>query len=687
MAVVVTSQLTTIDACEATTDWAIHNRAGTMGALAAIDATDEEVPPKEGTYCLCFDCDIENGGYVHTLDTTYDYSSKMIYIWAFCLNPPQLDTKTNGGVYIIGRDTSANYGYWYVGGSDNYTGGWRCWVADVSRAPDANSGTAPNMALCDGIGIGFKNLAKSKATHNMFFDYVREADGGDGIMVETTSTTIATWADLASADDAAAIGVIRESGGVYFVQGPITFGDTAGGDLKFDDTAQLVVFEESDVQTGHYVVTVEGATGTIAYQMGDPAGARGISGCVLKTASAAAESFAIVATDTDIDTLYLYGCSFIGAGQTSLPVTAVWREVISCNFEDCGPVLISTCIVTYCNFINSAAEAVQVSSTSHNMTYCNFIGCTVGVQFTAAGTYDFDNIQFTNCTTDVENTVNASTADSYSESNRDTQISLYAAATTSVAQSFDGNAGVLSRARFHLRGFGSPPGNVVAKLYAASAGVPTGTALATSNDVAASSIPTGSWNLIDFEFESEYTVASGSNNYCIAVEYTSGDAINSVLAGVDNSTPTDDGTGSAYTSSWASQTWDACFYVFTGAIVKINATDSNPSTDLCSGTPPGAIIIVNTVTLSVTVKDADNNPVEGVRVRIEETSGGAQVTQGTTNSSGVYSDSSYNYEGDVAVTIKARLKGYKFFRTSGLIEDNGISVTATIQRDRIVDMP
>jgi hypothetical protein len=684
MAVTVTSQLTTIDACEATTDWLIHNRAGSMGALAAIDATDEEVPPKEGTYCLCFDCDIENGGYYHSLAATADYSAKMIYIWAFCLNPPQLDTKTNGGIYIIARDTSANYGYWYVGGSDNYTGGWKCWAADLSRAPNANSGTAPNLANCDGVGIGFKNLAKSKASHNMFFDFMREADSGDGILVETTASSVATWADLASADDTAAIGVIRVSGGVYFVQGPITFGDTAGGDCEFDDSGQLIVFEEADVQAGHYEIVIEGATGTLNYQMGDAAGARGVSGCVFKTASPTTESYALTTTDTDVDLLKLYGCTFIGVGITSLPVTSASKEIISCGFEECGPVVVSTCTVTYCNFINSAGSAVQIASASHAVTNCNFIGCATGIEFTAAGTYALSGIQFTNCTIDVENSVNATTTDSYSESNQDTDVNLNGT-NNAAAQSFDGDGNVLSRARFYLKKTLSPTGNVVAKLYAASAGVPTGAALATSNNVPTSDIG-GTYALIDFEFEDEFELVLGTNNYCIAVEYTAGDGSNYVTVGVEDP-GSDGGTGSLYTTSWASQTWDVCFYIFSGAIVKINASGSNPGIDASTGTPPGAIIIVNTVTLTVTCKDANNNAIGGVRVRIEKTSDGSLVSQGTASGAGVYTDASYNYVGDLAVTIKARLKGYKFFRTTGLIEDTGLAVTATMQADRIVDLP
>jgi hypothetical protein len=381
----------------------------------------------------------------------------------------------------------------------------------------------------------------------------------------------------------------------------------------------------------------------------------------------------------------LYGCTFVGAGITSLPVTSASKEIVSCGFEDCGAVVVSTCTVTYCNFINSPGSAVQISSTSHALTNCNFISCATGIEFTAAGTYALSGVQFTTCTVDVENSVNATTTDSYSESNQDTDVNLNGT-NNAVAQSFDGDGNVLSRARFYLKKTLTPTGNVVAKLYAASGGVPTGAALATSNDVPTSDI-TGTYALVDFEFEDEVTLSSGTNNLCIAVEYTAGDGSNYVTVGVDDSTPGHGGTGSLYTTSWASQTWDACFYVFSGAIVKINASGSNPGIDSSTGTPPGAIIIVNTVTLTVTCKDADNNPVEGVKVRIEKTSDGSEVSQGLTNSSGVYTDASYNYVGDLAVNIKARLKGYRFFRTTGTIENDGISATATMQTNKIVDMP
>ncbi|UCD24752.1 MAG: carboxypeptidase regulatory-like domain-containing protein, partial [Gemmatimonadota bacterium] len=93
------------------------------------------------------------------------------------------------------------------------------------------------------------------------------------------------------------------------------------------------------------------------------------------------------------------------------------------------------------------------------------------------------------------------------------------------------------------------------------------------------------------------------------------------------------------------------------------------------------------VTLTVTVTDSNGDAVEGARVRIENASTGALISNGTTNASGVYTDATYNYGGDLSVRTKIRLKGYKPFRTLGTIVSTGISVGATLITDTIVDLP
>lgn len=130
---------------------------------------------------------------------------------------------------------------------------------------------------------------------------------------------------------------------------------------------------------------------------------------------------------------------------------------------------------------------------------------------------------------------------------------------------------------------------------------------------------------------------------------------------------------------------NAAIYNSTGGVVSINVSGGDtPSIRNSAGS---TTTVLNTVTLTVQVDDSDGNAVSGARVRIENASTGAQISQGSTNASGTYTDATYNYTGDLAVTTKVRLKGFKNFRTGGTILNTGLSVGVTFQTDNIVDLP
>jgi hypothetical protein len=130
---------------------------------------------------------------------------------------------------------------------------------------------------------------------------------------------------------------------------------------------------------------------------------------------------------------------------------------------------------------------------------------------------------------------------------------------------------------------------------------------------------------------------------------------------------------------------NAAIFNDTGTAITVNVTGGDsPSVRNSAGS---TTTVNNTVTLTVQVNDSDGDPVNQAKVRIENTSTGAQIAQGTTNASGTYVNSSYNYAGDLGVTTKVRLKGYKNFRTGGTIESTGLTVGVTLADDKIVDLP
>ena len=145
-------------------------------------------------------------------------------------------------------------------------------------------------------------------------------------------------------------------------------------------------------------------------------------------------------------------------------------------------------------------------------------------------------------------------------------------------------------------------------------------------------------------------------------------------------------TGLTFTGYGANTTNSAAIYNNTGGAITINVSGGGNTPTYRNGT--GASTTVNnTVTLTVQVNDENAAAVSGARVRIENASTGALISQGNANASGTYTDAAYSYSTDLAVTTKVRLKGYKNFRTGGTIESTGLTVGVTLATDKIVDLP
>src|SRR4051794_17327180 len=94
--------------------------------------------------------------------------------------------------------------------------------------------------------------------------------------------------------------------------------------------------------------------------------------------------------------------------------------------------------------------------------------------------------------------------DSYGQSNQSSSNELRGDNYVGAGQAFTAAGASLGSSRFYLKKVGSPTGNVVSKLYALTGtlgtnGKPTGAALAASDAVDASTLPT-SFALVTFPF-------------------------------------------------------------------------------------------------------------------------------------------------------------------------------------------
>ncbi len=161
--------------------------------------------------------------------------------------------------------------------------------------------------------------------------------------------------------------------------------------------------------------------------------------------------------------------------------------------------------------------------------------------------------------------------------------------------------------------------------------------------------------------------------------------------GVELTTPivsTQISKGNIYINYGITTSNDAAVYNNTAGAVTINVTDDGDSPTYRNGTS-ASTTVNNTVTLTVTVTDSLGAPIDSARVRIQEpeASGGTQIAQGSTNGSGVFTDSTFNFTSDQAIEIIVRksTSGTRYvpFSASGTITSTGFSLSVTMQEDAI----
>jgi hypothetical protein len=320
---------------------------------------------------------------------------------------------------------------------------------------------------------------------------------------------------------------------------------------------------------------------------------------------------------------------------------------------------------TFSGAVLYSGEHMILSNGSLNLiSGCSFTGSSGhAIQITAAGSYAFTDNSFTgygaNESLDavIYNNVTPTTLTSYSESNYDTDIQLYSGGNTLIGHTFTTGAspGTLSALRFYIRKVGSPTGNVVAHLYATSGGAPTGSPLASSENVDITGIGT-TYALEVFPIlqasQAGYAL-SATTTYAWVLEFTGGDASNRLEVGVDNSTPGHSGTGYLYSGSWASQTWDVCHYAYTGGNVTLNRSGGTGAVTYRNALGC-ATKVVQAVTYTVT------NLVTGSEVSIRRQSDDELLA--FVESSGTSLAYQYNYTSDIPIYVVMQNLNYLWRR-------------------------
>lgn len=190
---------------------------------------------------------------------------------------------------------------------------------------------------------------------------------------------------------------------------------------------------------------------------------------------------------------------------------------------------------------------------------------------------------------------------SNAQSNQNTSNSMFGSSQSSIGQALILSAGgVLNMIQFSLEKVGSPTGTIIVRLYNVTGtigtnAVPTGAAIASSNTIDVSTLPSGGFSLIPFFFSGANKITlTTSQHVAIAVEYSGGSGSNYVNVGSQNGLS---GVNGLYTSAgftWNSTTsYEQIFSIYAAGSSSITLDNLVPYENLNIATSYTFSMLVN----------------------------------------------------------------------------------------------
>jgi hypothetical protein len=326
-------------------------------------------------------------------------SGQHIYIWANCLTPGLVNTTANGGIRVsIGNTTSA-YDDFFVSGSEDLIGGWKCYCVDYEATPDATSGSPNGTGT---VGVQLRTIGTINKS-NLGVDAIRygtgiDATGGGSPDPDLDFITIATTDGLVANQ----WGVCQPSDAGVNLQGRIRVGA--------DDTSTVTSFVDVDAvvtkvnnnpagvnantKTNFSGLILQGSLTTVS-----------LTGCLFLSLDTTDKGFIDASSATNaIGTSTITGCTFLDwgtvDGRSSLTINA-------CSFKNTGIVTANGSPISDCTFDGS--EPVDMGTALSDISGSTFTSGGSGHAITTSistGTISFNNNNFSGYTTGANAAIN-----------------------------------------------------------------------------------------------------------------------------------------------------------------------------------------------------------------------------------------------------------------------------------------
>ena len=636
MAATVINALTSVSLVNDNTGFSVWKRDGTGGTPGPQSETDVYL---QGTGACSVK--VSNQGIVLAYGTgglNLSATGTHVYIWVNMLAGGLMATRANNGLCVcLSSDATlssgSNYSFWAVDGSDTYPGGWIRYVVDVSKTRTTGAGTL-NLSSVQHIGMYCDTRPNVAKFENLVIDRIDYAVAGTGLRVYGTSTTNATWADILAEDEgniSNKYGVVTSKEGIIYVRGAIELGDDVGTNAAtLTDTDSIVVFESPKYYNGSAEVDVVSSSFQQLKIVGNGTGATSVTfGAKVGSGDTASGR---------------NGVTFV---QSGAPVTI--------DFDDGNA---NTVFVYGSSFQEISGGLSWGTNTNHESIGNSFSGCTT---FDPVGGIVIRDCSFVGVYDD--GTADASTrAALLWNSSMDIKNCNFIANSHS---SSDVAYGVEHDA------IDSVASGTVTTADA------TGTTLI---DSAASFLSTVAVN------DYVYNETDSSYGQVSSVDSNTQVTLSALTGGTDNDFDISDAYSISPAVTYDGLTFSSnekdVYNSTTDALFVSKSNGSNPATN------DGIVQFLGAVTVTITVLDVNNSPVQNAQTTVRLSSDNSSILNTDTNASGVAS-TSYTGATPATVLIKVRKSSpgdtrYQNYSTTGTIGTGGLDVTVVLVEDGVL---
>jgi hypothetical protein len=314
-----------------------------------------------------------------------------VFVWVNNLAPGLTQTTANGGVRVaVGASTNA-YKQYYVNGSEDLIGGWRCYPFDPTLTADATQGNPGTTTTFFGALLATNGTINR---NNLGIDAIRygtkiTATGGGSPDPDLNCLDITAENDL----PANQWGIFRDNGGTCILQGVVQIGA--------DDTTTPTTFVDSDTvctkannnPTG---VNQKTATNFSGFRFAGSQTTFNFSGLTFVSVDNTDKGFFDCGSGAITNTVSsgtFSGCTFLSTGVFTGTSSVT---VSSCTFKNCRSFVINGSTVS--NLVFEGCEALDAGTNLSTVQDCSFTSNSAGfpaiTTSVTAGTYSLVDCSF-----------------------------------------------------------------------------------------------------------------------------------------------------------------------------------------------------------------------------------------------------------------------------------------------------